>query len=174
LLLASTQVAANLIPDYEFGFFADVSASADTVFDDGFATLAIYIVMNVNVNEVHGIRFSAPNPPCFNGTLIEESYAFPTAGTAQTGVWVDFGGCVTGQILVGTLTFSVEGLTGDCCWYVPQPHEGFPDILLNQCPDEDVWFQFPPGSLLINPNHCASPTPVEESTWGRIKAFYSN
>lgn len=177
LLLASAQAEANPVPAYEFGLYADHAATADSVFDEGGPEpLTIYMILTIDRYldpfwEPMAIRFSAPNPPCFEGTLIHENYAFPSTGTAQTGVLVMFGNCQTGQLLVGTLMFTVWGLTGDCCWYVPQPWPGRGAVEVQQCGLD--WYEvFSPSMLLINPNNCPSPTPVEESTWGRIKVLY--
>jgi hypothetical protein len=168
------QAAANPIPFAEFGFFADATATVDTVFDTGPSVVDIYFVLTINdvgAGGASGLKFTAPKPPCLNAVFLGETYNFPVFGTAQDGVWVMLNGCPVGQFHIGTLSFTVEGLTGDCCWYVPQPFPSASEVEVEYCGGGWTWV-FPASSLLINPNDCPSPSPVEESTWGRIKELY--
>ncbi len=71
-----------------------------------------------------------------------------------------------------TIMFFGHGTSGHCCWYGLQPYPGFGDIE-SQRYDDPQWMWTHGEGIYISaePNdNCG--TPVEQTTWGGIKAMY--
>jgi hypothetical protein len=73
------------------------------------------------------------------------------------------------------MNFWVTGLSEECCFYNASPHPNYPDsfgfLTAWDCDNEIEMVGA--GYVIINPDqktHCG--TPVEETTWGQVKALY--
>ena len=104
-------------------------------------------------------------------------------GTAATGISIAYGSCQGGAAMtVLTLSFFYQLVDPPDCTYLsilPDPNfvdnEGnaYPAIASVECVTGD--FLFPTGGQAIAmpvPGQCECNTPVEESTWGGVKALY--
>jgi hypothetical protein len=174
-VLAFGQAAANPIPEAKIGLYGDAGATMDYVYDTGPGVLDVYVVLNLVYDfEAIGVRFSAPKPPCFQATHIGDWWDWhPYAGNSQTGVYVNLVFCQGGQIVIGKISYAVEGLTEDCCWYDVEayPPASGPEVEL--CNYGLGWVFEPGYPVLINPDEHFCGTPVEQSTWGQIKGLYN-
>jgi hypothetical protein len=172
-LVVCVQASANPIPEYYIGLYGDVNGTVSYIYDDGPGELNVYVVHHVwpDGGSV-GVRFSAPPPLCFQAVYVGETSAHTSAGDSQNGLFVMFnGGCQNGAILVLTITYSVTGETGDCCVYPLGPYPDSGQIERWDCTlaFHSVWSE----SLTINLDSNWCTDPVEETTWGRIKAMYN-
>ena len=154
------------------GIFSDMGGTDCNAFDVGPAVMKFYVVQIRNPRS-DAAWFSAPQPPCFSSAIhLNDTPVFPaTTGNSQTGVEVQYGTCRTSEVHLLTIDYFVQGLTQACCYYPVAPHPDYGDILVKNCSAELIVGTG--GEAIINPMaQCSCNTPVEETTWGRIKAMY--
>jgi hypothetical protein len=171
-LLVCAQAAANPIPEYYIGLYADEAGRVSYLTDDAPGQVNIYVVHHVWPDgQSLGVRFAAPPPSCFEAVYVGESSAHSVGGDARNGAFVVFSGCLNGAILVTTMTFTVTGETGECCYYNMSPYPGSGEVERFDCGGlfESMWSE----NLTINLSSNWCTNPVEETTWGRIKAMYN-
>lgn len=151
------QVIANPMPAYELGLYGDAAGTVRDIHAGEYGDVTIYVVLYNHFSDaVADIQFSAPPPACFNAVYVGDSSDFTWAGDSRSLVWV-WGPFDHGSHHILTTTYSGQGITPECCWFEPQSDRL--ELGLN-----GVW---------INPNeahNCVAP--VEQSTWGAIKAMY--
>jgi hypothetical protein len=85
----------------------------------------VYIYVNYYYGPpAKSISFQAPIPSCAIGlTLISESAQFSSiVGDSQTGITINFDGCVSPPQTLLTMLFVGNGTSEDCCLIVPQAH----------------------------------------------------
>lgn len=174
-LLVASPAWANPIPSVLLGFYGDAAGTVGVVYDQGPGALDIYVVVHNNdpVVAAGTVRFAAVPPPCFQGVYVGEISNYVVAeGNSQTGAWVWFLECSPGAYHVMTVSFAVQGLTSQCCWFEPQPVPGADRVEATDCSLGTLDWLSTEG-LWINPNNPLTCTfPVEESTWGAVKALY--
>jgi hypothetical protein len=159
-------------PQPSIGIFADIGAADCNAYDIAPAVLKFYVVHVRNL-AADAAWFSAPQPSCFSSAVhLSDTPVFPvTNGSSQTGVEVHYGSCRVSSTHLLTIEYFVQGLTGSCCYYPVGPHPDHGDIMVKNCGAElNVATG---GEAIINPTaECTCSTPVQETTWGRIKAMY--
>jgi hypothetical protein len=167
-------VTANPLPWAKVGFYGDTEGTVHAVYDSAPGQLVIYVVLR-NYSPTDGagtVRFSAEPPPCFDAVHLSESSVYNVMGDSQAGAWVWPLNCSDGVYLLMTIVYTVQGETWDCCWFEPQPFPGDSQVLAGDCAFTRLEWIATEG-IWINPNNpmtCTSP--VEETTWGAIKAMY--
>jgi len=171
------------------GLYTDESATNCNLYDTGPDVHAVYVVVTTLTGytalqfQLEPVRGAALTylaetvPPAGGGTM----------GRADTGVGVALGRCVTEQQL-WVLTVYYEGLgVSEVCSRLkigpaPDPtiEPNGDKIVYVDCGGSFQWAE--PGHLTINPNdRCAcdsdrdeTQAPVEITSWGQIKALYTN
>jgi hypothetical protein len=130
--------------------------------------------------EFSAVRFKVDNNG-FTGTWLGDTSDFATTGSSQTGIAVNYGGCLQPPILVLSVTYLCAGTSGcTTVTLVPDPLSNSGQIESADCSGTLL---FPPGvyELCVNgvvvPDDtgfgvCDCPVPTEDKTWGRIKAIY--
>jgi hypothetical protein len=159
-------------PQPKIGIFTDIAGTDCSAYDTEMAVLSFYVVHVRNLG-AEAVWFSAPQPACFSTAIhTGDSPVFlTTTGDSQTGVEVLYGRCRSSDVHVLTINYFVQGLTGSCCYYPVGPHPDHGDILVKSCGPELIVATG--GEAIINPTpQCVCYTPVQETTWGRIKAMY--
>ncbi len=178
VLLAGGQAVANPIlcggSITAQGIIAQGPSSCG-IYDDQAGIVHVYILHYPGQDGARAARFIAPTPDCFvaihSGDDINPIYT--VTGDFENGIEVDYGACIDEPILVADRTYATQGLTEECCFYFTEPH---PDCITGEMEELTCAFQWEPvgslGAAQINPsgNWCTSP--VEPSTWGRVKALY--
>ena len=135
--------------------------------------IEIFVVQTVYIEPtVSAVRFMAPPPQCFTATYLGDTYIYPTIGNSQTGAWVIYGPCASGTVLVMTITFFGHGTSGHCCWYGLQPYPGSGDIESEMCGSTGWYWTHGEGIYISTDPSKNCGTPVEQTTWGGIKAMY--
>ena len=113
--------------------------------------------------------------PCNLMVYVGEVIAFATAiGNTQTGISVAYGGCFVGPIHLATINWFAQGLTSPCCMMSAVEDPGAPSGLI-EAVDCAQFKVFPTGGqAIINGqiNECWCSVPVQETTWGGVKAMY--
>jgi hypothetical protein len=133
---------------------------------------AFYYIVHVYTPGATGSEYAAPKPACLSATWLADTNAFPvTVGNSQTGVSVGYGTCRVGPILVQTMTYLTTGAT-NCCYYpvVPHPVNGGPNVV--DCAEHLLIATA--GTAIINSQPtCLCDVPVQDTTWGGVKALYT-
>ncbi|UCH83318.1 MAG: hypothetical protein JSW50_12770 [Candidatus Latescibacterota bacterium] len=139
----------------------------------------------VSYNAVHkdtpgatACSFMATIPACMTAAIwLSDTAIFPvTIGNSQTGVAIGYGACLASPIHVLVINYFGQGLTSPCCVYKPTAHPGAPsgEIEVVDCNDQLL----DGGALcaIINPDTSCPcwATPVEKSTWGKVKELYAH
>jgi hypothetical protein len=161
LAFFTVQASANPVPSAILGLYGDAAGTIDVVYTDGTGNVTFYAVLTVLYPEaeIGEIQFFAAPPPCLNAVYVGDSGTYPWGGDSRSGVMVVGPPFTPGSYHVLTITYAAQGITPDCCWFEPEliPGSYYMGI-------EGVW---------VNPDEprtCVSP--VEQSTWGAIKAMY--
>lgn len=144
-----------------------------------------------DVVSVGAIQFAAPVPTCWEGaTWVGDVSNYLNIGESQDhlggGLSVAFGECLDGPIYVGYMAFIVQGKGEKCCELpiVKAQNDGYPQIdgpIIVVCPDdpndiENYRVVAVTASAVINSDGacgCSPVVPVNETTWGRLKALYN-
>jgi hypothetical protein len=147
---------------------------------DNVAGLCSYYLVHVaipgSINAATACQFSAPAPACLLAQWLSDTAIFPvTIGGSQTGVAVGYGSCLALPLHVLTMNFFCQALTGPCCQYdvLPDPALASGQIEVSDC---NFVIQFGVGMCaVVNPDASCPcwATPVEETTWGKVKSLFS-
>lgn len=179
LVFAPIPAAANPIPwGGPISAYADPAGSDLCLYDTGEGILTVYIVDNraywYPATGATASQFAAPKPACLEGTYLDESSPFVTAGNSQSGIIVMYGGCrVEGPFLILTIRYTVHGATPAGCAYevVPDPADPTGEVTFVDCTPAVVtaWG----GVAYINGyGGLCDEVATDETTWGRIKSLY--
>jgi hypothetical protein len=158
--------------------------------NDTYGTVDIHVVA-LDVENFDAIQFAAPIPECWTGaTYLGETHdGLLQLGNTQDpvhGLAIVWGGeCLTGNVHVAKITIQTTGAAPPCCPYpivkaTGDLHPEVPGPIIVVCdPSEPDGLRLTGVSVdaVINPDPtcgCMSPLPVEETTWGGIKALYTN
>jgi hypothetical protein len=185
-LLLFTATSAMAQPGW-IGVFADAGGTSGDIQDTVPGLLTVYIV-HVNTPGATACQFSMPHPWCFGATYLSEAPTPPyiAIGNSQTGVAIAYGGCIPGPNHVLTIQYFGQGDTPSCCclYVEPDPTATPPGIYVTDCSDPPLLLEAHGGITAINsnsgctdwylPDGCINdPVPVEDTSWGAIKAIYS-
>jgi hypothetical protein len=154
------------------GVFAD-AAAANCNFVDGGSLVVVHIV-HVSTYGATASRFMLEVSSA-GWMHLGDTWDFPTViGTSITGVSVAYGACLEAPIHLGQINFL--GTIAPPCTYiriVPDPAALSGKIEAVDCAQTKM---FPTGGEgFVNPTFepgCGCVVPVEETTWGGVKALY--
>jgi hypothetical protein len=136
--------------------------------------LGAYYVVHTNTPGAVGCEYSAPKPACMTlAQYLSDTNAFPvTIGNSQTGVSVGYGVCRQAPILVQTISYFILGPNPMCCRYyvLPHPINGGPNMV--DCADNLLIATGGQGIVNSDPT-CHCDVPVQDTTWGQVKALYT-
>jgi hypothetical protein len=176
-MLLVVAVAATCAGD-TVGVYADNGGMNCNIVDNYVGLLTVYVV---HVTDgATASMFLARRPECWTGAVwVGDSTPYCPGvgcGDSQTGIGLVYGACQVGAIHVLTITYFVQAASQACCLYPLLPHPGSPggQVEVTDC-------GFNPGvamGLVATVNGgptcpCGYPVPVEETTWGRVKALYT-
>jgi hypothetical protein len=145
---------------------------------DIYGLKGVYVVHWTSGN-VTASAFSAPKPSCWtNATWLSDTDPWGWPGSSQTGKWCCYGSCITGTraLYLMSINYFVQGTSPACCEYplLRNPYEEWDRPIVADC--DGNTFSVPGLVATINGNAtcpCGYPVPVEETTWGQVKALYS-
>ncbi len=160
---------------------ADAAGTNCNIVDTAPGFIYVHILITQAL-AVDGVQFRAPKPACWLGaTWLADSMAFPvTIGDTQNdprGLSIGLGACRSSPVYLGSMIYMTQGQASPCCSYaVLKAFDLTPEIptpIMVAC-DETI-HGIAPGTAVINPGpgcYCISPVPVDETTWGAVKALY--
>jgi hypothetical protein len=171
--LASAQMAG------EVGLYADPLGGSCFITDAAPGLLPIYAV-HVWSPGASAIQFSAVMPACMVGaSFLSDTSVYPvTIGNSQNGVAIGYGACIASPNNVLIINYFVSGLTTACCELPVGPDPNVPSgsIEVVDCDSQLITgVEGLSGMVNGNPTDCECDPAVgtEESTWGKVKALYS-
>ena len=158
------------------GMFADMGGT-DCNLTDAAPGLASYFAVHVYHAGATACQFSAPMPACMIGaTYLSDTAVFGvTIGNSQTGVAIGYGTCQGAPTHVLTINYFAGGATTACCRYPVLPDPNVVSGLIEVVDCTNALISATGGMGIINPDQtCFCDVPVEDSTWGQVKALYTN
>jgi hypothetical protein len=162
--------------------FADPLGQDCHPVDVGPGILQVYVV-HVDIAEAIGSQFTVRTAPDFQGSYLGEYFARPDemigVGDAYAGIAMGYGECRSAPIHLLTMSFYVTGTSPECCYfevvdYAPEYGMGLSTV---DCDYNLLDAQG--GTTFVNPDGgclCDVPgvtTPVQKTTWSRIKEIYA-
>jgi hypothetical protein len=172
-------VASHAQPAGNLGVYADPGGTVCVLEDPGPQLIQYYVVHNLTP-AAQAVRFKAPVPSCMNGAVwISDDTAWPIKiGLVPDGTLIGYGGCVSAlsPILVMTINIFGLGMSDECCLYplLPDPSGVTGLVEVQGC--DDVWYAATgvAGVINANPTTCWCEVPTWVTTWGRVKALYTD
>ena len=116
--------------------------------------------------------FRIDHPPTFL-FLGEQQAQGLKIGSSETGVGLSYNTCLAGTFLILTVNYFDQG-TGICDWMTILGDQTHPSgqIALVDCDQNSVRYD-QGGQARVNPDlSCTCNVPINETSWGRIKALY--
>ncbi len=112
-------------------------------------------------------------------SLLSEAVTPPyiSSGNSQTGIAIAYGTCVASPNMILTLSYFAQGLSKACsyCQVMDDLTVGPPGIYVADCASPPNLLTATGGDVVINPDAtCMCNIPVEETSWGHVKALYHN
>jgi hypothetical protein len=158
------------------GLFSDIAGTNCAITDAAPGLLPVYAV-HIGTSGATACEFSAPKPTCFTASYLSDTAVFGVSlGTSPVGVSIGYGVCKTVDTHVLTINFFAQGTTLPCCIYPVGPHTltGATTPQMVDC--EEALINAAGQSGVVNSNlSCTCPMiiPAQDSSWGKIKALYS-
>ena len=178
-MLAQVEGAIALIP--QFG---------DCALLDNSPGLRTIQVLHIHTPGAIASRFKLEAGPGMTMTYVSEVHHIPmTVGNTQTGISICYGSCSLDQLLV-TVTYMAFGTSDNCSQIRVVPHPAAYTVEAMRCDRipvyavaRNLYVQRVPGDCgcpdgqlypgLPQPFDCG-PVPVRATTWGGIKALYTD
>lgn len=171
LVLSTLIILAMLSPARasEWGtiaIFSDATLTDPTLVDDVPRMVDIYIA-HLDFGGVTGSEFRTEADAGFTGVWLSETSPWSpyVIGTSPTGVAIAYAQCVMSDIIVIKATYLLTGTSAPCSRLRVVPSPGHDLVVCSGCHFVDG--PCGAGSLAVS-----CPVPVEETTWGRVKALY--
>jgi len=167
--------------------YSDVASTSCNLTDTAERARQVYVVHQYGAG-VTASKFRIEISPGFTCALLAVHNAFPsTTGNIYTGVSIPYGACNTsGRILLLTIDLYCYGTSEECAWVVPCPVGAACGTEVVDCTNQALCGDY--QGLWVNNNLCGLrcdhedawghacklPVPLENDTWGRIKAIYEH
>jgi hypothetical protein len=169
LIVLALMLVASLANAESIMVFSDVGASDCNWTDAAPALQAVYIFHMYSAGAtVSQWKLNAPATWSHLGEVAD----FPLViGTSVVDCSVSYGSCMQGNFKLMTVNFFGSGLEGACTLFGIGPAPDKAGVQVIDCADGRT---FPPGgSGIVNSDGtCDCNVPVQETTWGGIKALY--
>jgi hypothetical protein len=172
VLCAGTAIAQPNLGSIDV-FSDPVYASCDFTDDGGLIT--VYVLVTNSIDGTTAAQWMMNIPSAWS--LLGQTSPFQTViGDPLSGIAVAYGQCLTGDFLILTINFLGDGGSPPCSFIsiVPDPTAPSGQIEIVDCrADPEKWPFALLGQGIVNDDGtCGCTTPIQESTWGRVKALY--
>ena len=150
------------------------------IYDPEPGLVTIYVLHVLSPQPMSGSQFKIDHYDDVVLTWLADTVTPPyqSIGNSQTGIAVSYGSCQTSTIHIMTITYIGNGLSEACSliWIAPSPASVLPNVVAFDCSDPPRLVAVNAGGLVVNPDatcYCGlDPDPVEQTSWGSIKALY--
>jgi hypothetical protein len=155
--------------------YSDAGLSSCNI-DDSVAGLITLYVAHMYADQVGSVLFKLDLGTCADtwsllGTIIPWDL---TIGDLFTGISIAYGVCSTSPLQLATINYFGSGLNGPCCYIsvVASPDATSGSVEAVDCTLNRMLADG--GQAIVNPvtDVCECDTPVQDNTWGGIKALY--
>jgi hypothetical protein len=145
---------------------------------DNVAGLCSYYVIHMGTPGATATQFSAPQPACMLAVFLSDTAVYPvTIGGSQGGVAIGYGACIGSPNNVLIINYFCQALTPPCCEYpiLPDPNVPSGSIEVVDCLNNLITGVGSQSGWINGDSSCPCEEPVatEETTWGKVKALYS-
>lgn len=174
VLLCASSPAFAQYPG-SIGLFADPGATTCDVYDVP-GILSIYAV-HVFTFGATGAQFMVTCAWGANMMYLSDVVTPPyiSIGNSQTGIAIAYGMCVPSPNMILTIQYFAQGLSDPCsyCQVMADPTANPPGIYVTDCGSPPLLLNATGGDVVVNPEPgCYCNIPVEETSWGQVKALY--
>ena len=161
LLIASFLfVSSSALADH-IGLYSDQGGTSCTL-ASGFNTTAA--VIHKSPAGATGSRFKVAFPA--GTSSVSFSTPYPIVGSLTSDLSLGYGQCLTGSIVLGTITAMLGNGNGSI-----KTADGHPFILYTNCSFGEI--QASGGSFGVGTtSNCGEPGPPQASTWTEVKSLY--
>jgi hypothetical protein len=169
LVLGATMAFAQ---NGSIGIFADNAGLNCNL--PGAPGIANYYFVHVNAVGATGSQWAAPAPACFSAVRLADLAVFAVnLGNTTAGITIGYGICKTGTFHIMTALYQVLAAPTQCCrWTVvadPSLSSGKIEI-----PDCAFLLTYGTGGQGLVGTMCPTcNVPTEDTTWGQVKALYT-
>jgi hypothetical protein len=182
LLLASVMALSASLAFAQAGapnIFMDPMGSSCDLVQPPPGLWPVYVV-HVLTPGATAIQFSAPLPQCaLPGLLwLSDTAQYPvTIGDSQGGVAIGYGACIASPNLVLIINLFSQIPGPPCCLWPVLPDPAVPSGMIEvvDCNANLLLVGSEPSAVINSDGtcFCVEPLAAQESTWGNIKALYS-
>jgi hypothetical protein len=177
-----TVLAIAVAASPAFAQVGDISAYADGAGTSCNIVDAAPGLITVNVLHKHtvgatasqwAINLNAGATLTFTG--VQAAPGMLVLGNSAADISVAYGGCVSGDFLIATVSYFGAGTSPACSFinFGPAPTSPIPGQVASVACDLSTVIVTPTGQANINPNGtCQCDVAVNETTWGGVKALY--
>ena len=157
--------------------FSDVSSTSCDFVDSPGGVIQIYVYATHSNDGSSAAQFKL-NLPSSGCTFLGQSSPFPVVvGDLHVGISVGYGLCSTGDFLIVSGNYIGDGQSPACSYMtiIPDPLAPSGNIEIVDCdfPFPTKWEYAQLGQGIVNGDAgCLCNVPVQETTWGGIKALY--
>jgi hypothetical protein len=153
--------------------FSDVGLTDCNIVAPPAGVFPVWIAQTNVGGGVTAVQFKLNTPATI--TSVGEIPSFQlTLGNTTTGVSISYSACKTGTFLLLQINYLAQGPTAACEWITVAPEPSDPGIQFIDCNDNTIFLPSA-GEARVNPDiSCTCNVPVQETTWGGIKALYQN
>ena len=137
--------------------------------------IAYYYFVHVNAIGATGSEWAAPAPSCVTAVRLADMPVFAiNLGTTSAGITIGYGTCKTGTFHIMTALYQVVAAPTPCCrWSViADPYLPSGKIEIPDCAFELTYGTGGQGFINSGVN-CNCNIPTEDTTWGQMKALYT-
>jgi len=169
LVLAATMAFAQ---NGSIGIFADNGGASCNLPS---TASSMYYFVHVNAVGATASQWAAPKPACLNGSRVADIPVFAiNFGNTNDGITIGYPTCKAGTFHIITALYTVIG-ADPCCYFsvVADPILSSGKIEIPDC--EYLMVYGTGGQGILNSGlTCDCNVPVESTTWGQMKALYTD
>lgn len=170
MLLAAT--ASSALAASSIGIYEDQAGLNCEITDPGgSAQKTFYIVHTQEVQPAFGSAWRLEWDPGMTMVWIgDNSGPYFKVGNAMDGASIAYSGCVTGKLMIDSVTMLSLGTSAPCSYFRlgSHPTQGRVIIYCNL-----LGVPFASGEAIVNANgSCTCSVGTEQTTWGTVKALY--
>ena len=173
LILGATLAFAQGYDNGRIGIFADNSTFNPSWCLPAATGLLYVYFLHVNAMGATASQWAAPPPTCLTAVHLADLPVFAiNLGNTASGITIGYGTCNTGSFHIMTALYQLTTV-GTCCVWRVVPDPGLASGKI-EIPDCEFNMTYGTGGAAIfgtNPNCCSDPT--EDTTWGAVKALYT-
>jgi hypothetical protein len=174
-VFACIWLVAGLAYGDTIGLYADNLGTSCNI-GESYPLTYVYVV-HVSPGGATASEFMAPKPACWTGAMwMQDIEIYGMPGNSQTGKSIGYGSCVTGTIHILTIVYFAQGTAEPCCVYpvLPAPWSPGGEVLIADC-DLNPVTAIGLASTVNGDSTCPCgyPVSVDETTWGSVKALYT-